>query len=155
MILAYMIIHPVEGQLNDEINNQGKEVLNQSEISLSDKLINEKIEESKLYIRSNMSNKKQMAVEQMWDAFERLKTLYGENKKTSADKLIKTVSNNSRTIKELLEKEFKDLTKIGNEFHIRHFENDRVPLESDEFREYLYFRMLTLISYCLNSLENS
>ncbi|MDT2767762.1 hypothetical protein P7G58_02625 [Globicatella sulfidifaciens] len=150
-----MIIHPVEGQLNDEINNQGKEVLNQSEISLSDKLINEKIEESKLYIRSNMSNKKQMAVEQMWDAFERLKTLYGENKKTSADKLIKTVSNNSRTIKELLEKEFKDLTKIGNEFHIRHFENDRVPLESDEFREYLYFRMLTLISYCLNSLENS
>lgn len=155
VILAYMIVHPVEGQLNDEINNQGKEVLNQSEISSSDKLINEKIEESKLYIRSNMSNKKQMAVEQIWDAFERLKTLYGENKKTSADKLIKTVSNNSRTIKELLEKEFKDLTKIGNEFHIRHFENDRVPLESDEFREYLYFRMLTLISYCLNSLENS
>lgn len=152
VILAYMIVNPVEGHLNDEIQNEGKEILNQSEISSSDKLINEKIEESKLYIRSNESNKKQMAVEQIWDAFERLKTIYGEDKKDSAEKLINTVSNGSIATKELLEKEFKELTKIGNEFHIRHFENGRKPLESDEFREYLYFRILSLISYCINKI---
>lgn len=152
VILAYMIVHPVEGQLNDEIHNEGKEILNQSEISSSDNIINEKIEESKLYIRSNESNKKQMAVEQIWDAFERLKTIYGEDKKDSTQKLINTVSNGSGTTKELLEKEFKELTRIGNEFHIRHFENGRKPLESDEFREYLYFRILSLISYCINKI---
>lgn len=93
-----------------------------------------------------------MAVEQIWDAFERLKTIYGEDKKDSTQKLINTVSNGSGTTKELLEKEFKELTRIGNEFHIRHFENGRKPLESDEFREYLYFRILSLISYCINKI---
>lgn len=153
VILAYMIVNPVEGQLNENIQNEGKETLKQPDVNSSDNLINEKIEESKLYIRSEESNKKQMAVEQIWDAFERLKTLYSEDKKTSAEKLITTVSNGSETIKDLLEKEFKDLTKIGNGFQIRHFENGKEPLESDEFREYLYFRMLTLISYCINSLK--
>lgn len=81
VILAYMIVNPVEGPLNDEIKNEGKEILNHSEISSSDNIINEKIEESKLYIRSNESNKKQIAVEQIWDAFERLKTIYGEDLK--------------------------------------------------------------------------
>lgn len=153
VILAYMIVNPVEGPLNDEIKNEGKEILNQSEISSSDNIINEKIEESKVYIRSEESNKKQMAVEQIGDAFERLKTIYGEDKKASAEKLINTVSNGSIATKELLEKEFKELTKIGNEFHIRHFENDRKLLESDKFREYLYFRMLSLISHCINSFK--
>ncbi|MBA5730184.1 hypothetical protein HW423_10355 [Aerococcaceae bacterium INB8] len=58
VILAYMIVNPVEGPLNDEIKNEGKEILNQSEISSSDNIINEKIEESKVYIRSEESNKK-------------------------------------------------------------------------------------------------
>lgn len=155
VILAYMVVNPVEGHLNDEIQNEGKEILNQLEISSSDKLINEKIEESKLYIRSNESNKKQMAVEQIWDAFERLKTIYGEDKKDSAEKLINKVSNGSIATKEVLEKEFKELTIIGNDFHIRHFENGKEPLISDAFREYLYFRILTLISYCINSLKDS
>lgn len=154
VILAYMIVNPVEGPLNDEIKNEGKEILNHSEISSSDNIINEKIEESKVYIRSEESNKKQMAVEQIWDAFERLKTIYGEDKKASAEKVINTVSNGSIATKELLEKEFKELTKIGNEFHIRHFENGRKPLESDEFREYLYFRILSLISYCVNKIQS-
>lgn len=151
VILAYMIVNPVEGHLNDEIQNEGNEILNQSEISSSDKLINEKIEESKLYIRSKESTKKQIALEQIWDAFERLKTIYGEDKKSSVEELISQISNDSKVTVELLDKEFRELTKIGNDFHIRHFENGREPLESDNFREYLYFRMLSLISYCINN----
>jgi len=55
----------------------------------------------------------------------------------------------------MLEKEFNELTKIGNNYYIRHFKNGKEPIESDDFREYLYFRMLSLISYCLNMLESN
>ena len=151
VILAYMIVNPVEGHLDDEIQNEGKEILIQSEVNSLDNLINQKLEESKLYIRSKESTKKQIALEQIWDAFERLKTIYGEDKKSSVEELISQISNDSKVTVELLDKEFRELTKIGNDFHIRHFENGREPLESDNFREYLYFRMLSLISYCINN----
>ncbi|MGH2075564.1 hypothetical protein ACRCJS_07405 [Aerococcus urinaeequi] len=137
--------------MDDEIQNEGKEILIQSEVNLLDNLINQKLEESKLYIRSKESTKKQIALEQIWDAFERLKTIYGEDKKSSVEELISQISNDSKVTVELLDKEFRELTKIGNDFHIRHFENGREPLESDNFREYLYFRMLSLISYCINN----
>jgi len=153
VILAYMIVNPVDEQSNVEIKNEGKELLNKILPTSTDNLINEKIEESKLYIRSKESNKKQTALEKIWDAFERLKTIYGEDKKTSVEKLIDTISNGSIATKKLLDKEFKELTEIGNNFQIRHFENGKEPLESDDFREYLYFRILSLISYSLYKIK--
>ncbi|UJF16747.1 hypothetical protein LZ578_12230 (plasmid) [Jeotgalibaca sp. MA1X17-3] len=152
-ILAYMIVNPVEQQSNEEINNEGSELLNQSLPRSIDEIINEKIEESKIYIRSKESKQKQIALEKIWDTFERLKTIYGKDKKKSINKLIDIVSKKSPVTKELLSKEFDELTKIGNAYHIRHFEIGKEPIHSDEFREYLYFRVLSLISYCLNEVN--
>lgn len=152
-ILAYMIVHPIEAQSNDEIKNNGSELLNQTSPKSKDAIINEKIEETKIYIRSKESNQKQIALEKIWDTFERLKTIYGEDKKKSVDILIDIVSKESPATKELLNKEFIELTHIGNTYHIRHFENGKEPIHSDDFREYLYFRILSLISYCINEMN--
>lgn len=152
-ILAYMIVNPVEKQSNEEIENAGSELLNQSPPRSIDELINEKIEESKIYIRSKDSKQKQIALEKIWDTFERLKTVYEEDKKKSVTRLIDTVSKESAVTKELLSKEFQQLTQIGNAYHIRHFENGKEPIHSDNFREYLYFRILSLISYCINEMK--
>jgi len=49
----------------------------------------------------------------------------------------------------MLNDEFLELTRIGNNYEIRHFEKGKEEIPSDEFREYLYFRMLSLISFCI------
>lgn len=152
-ILAYMIVNPVEQQSNEEIENEGNEQLNQTTPRSIDEIINEKIEESKIYIRSKESKQKQIALEKIWDTFERLKTIYGENKKKSVTRLIDIVSKESPVTKELISREFQELTQIGNNYHIRHFENGKEPIYSDDFREYLYFRILSLISYCINEMN--
>lgn len=152
-ILAYLIVHPVEEGTNEKIENKASEQLEQSTFQSIDDIVNNKIEESKLYIRDTDSDKKQIALEKIWDGFERLKTVYGKNKKTSVEKLISVVSNGSAETEKLLDKEFKELTAIGNSFQIRHFENGITGIHSDNQKEYLYFRMLSLISYCLNEMK--
>lgn len=150
-ILSYLIINPVEKQSDEMINNDAEELLTRSNKAQEDTRINELIEESKLYMRSDDSNKKQIALEKIWDAFERLKTIYGENdnKKESVQKLIDNISHGTDSNKKMFNTEFNELTRIGNEYQIRHFEKVKQPIPSDDFREYLYFRVLSLISYCI------
>ncbi|MFL2077680.1 hypothetical protein [Marinilactibacillus psychrotolerans] len=152
-ILAYLIVHPVEEESNEKIENKASEQLSQSTSESADEIVNKKIEESKVYIRDNDSDKKQIALEKIWDGFERLKTVYGEDKKKSVKELISVVSKGSTKTEELLNNEFKELTTIGNTFQIRHFENGKTSIHSNAQKEYLYFRMLSLISYCLNEMK--
>jgi hypothetical protein len=48
-----------------------------------------------------------------------------------------------------LEAEFRALTKIGNDFTIRHHEHDRYDLPSDHARDYLFIRLVGLIAFVL------
>lgn len=50
----------------------------------------------------------------------------------------------------MLDNEFRELTKIGNSYSIRHSEITQKKLPNSQFIEYLYFRMLSLISCILN-----
>lgn len=150
-ILAYLLVNPVEEQSNEAIKNDSSDLINKYDEVQEDTKINEIIEESKLYMRSEDSSRKQNALEKLWDAFERLKTIYGEagRKKETVEYIIKNVSYGSEFNRKTLNNEFKELTRIGNEYQIRHFEKGKEPIPSDEFREYLYFRLLSLISYCI------
>lgn len=90
-------------------------------------------------------NDKQIALEKLWDAFERLKTYFDGNKKISAERIINLCSFDNR----LLDDEFKVLTEIGNTYQIRHHETNRIPLTSYEHLDYLFYRMLSLINLCM------
>jgi hypothetical protein len=52
---------------------------------------------------------------------------------------------------ERLQAESKELTTIGNQFYIRHFEHDRAPLPAptDTAVDYLFTRLAALIAYLL------
>ena len=82
-----------------------------------------------------------------------MKSLFDEDKKKSVENLIETLSNGLSI--ETLNNEFKELTFIGNFYQIRHYESNKTPLKNDREREYLYYRMLNLISYCSKVIENS
>ena len=84
------------------------------------------------------------ALEKLWDAFERAKTLSpGKDKKARALALAETAAN-SPDEAELLKAEMRALTQLGNEFRIRHHEVDRIAV-SDQLVDYLFARMYALL----------
>ncbi|MGW2100010.1 hypothetical protein ACWCPX_20270 [Streptomyces olivaceoviridis] len=92
------------------------------------------------------------ALEKLWDAFERLKTLElggGSLKKTSASQLLTRAASGSEPFRELLEAEFKTLTSIGNDFTIRHHEHDKEDVPTDAAIDYLFVRLTSVISVVL------
>lgn len=96
-------------------------------------------------------NNKRLAVEKLWDAFERMKTYYYPelDKAKSADRLITNMSGNSPEFKKVYEEEFRALTKIGNDFRIRHHETNRTDIVDDRQYDYFYKRCLALISVAI------
>jgi hypothetical protein len=92
------------------------------------------------------------ALEKLWDAFERLKTLENPaDKKASIQQLLAKAAGGDALFQAHLDAECADLTKIGNSFHIRHFEINKQPLPKpiETSVDYLFTRMLSLVAYLL------
>ena len=95
----------------------------------------------------------QDALEKLWDAFERLKTIENpSNKKLSAELLINKATSDSATIfRSAVEAEFRSLTEIGNNLSIRHFEQGKEPVGDGGEKDYLFFRLYSLIWFMLRA----
>jgi len=130
--------------------NVNTDLLFNADVKTSDDELNRLISDAKR--RFVNSNDKYIALEKLWDAFERLKTYFGKNKKTSAEKLINVTSQ--ELDRGYLDEEFSALTKIGNNYRIRHHETNKVKIENNNTLNYLFFRMLNLIEYCVDALNN-
>ena len=94
------------------------------------------------------------ALEALWDAFERVKTLIDpDDKKASAVALVEMMAVDSAN-RTALDDEFTALTKLGNRFQIRHHEADRHPVES-EMIDILFVRCLALVEGAVRALARS
>jgi hypothetical protein len=131
--------------------NVNAELLFDKQVQTDDDELNKLIKEAK--DRFFNPKDKQIAIEKLWDAFERIKTYYEGNKKQSSEKLVSIISKNFNS--DLLESEFQSLTKIGNEYRIRHHETDKKEITEPKHLNYLFFRMLTLIDLCLTSINEN
>lgn len=98
---------------------------------------------------------RQDALEKLWDAFERLKTIEdGEGKKKQAEALITKATNcYGTTFCGEINEAFKTLTELGNNLYIRHSETNKEDLFDDKAREYLFMRMFSLIYFVLAKTE--
>lgn len=86
------------------------------------------------------------ATEKIWDAFERIKTFYKQyDKKCSITKLIDIVSKNNAEYREMVEEEFTSLTKLGNDFRIRHHETNKKDICCKEHYDYLFHRCIAVL----------
>jgi len=130
--------------------NQTYDLIFASNYGTPDNQLNSLLEEAK---RFYLASDYQIAMEKLWDAFERMKTVLDSNKCNGANKLIEKMAVNIE--KSLLDDEFKLLTNVGNDYRIRHHETGKIDLTSDVEKRYLYFRMLALIDFALHSLEKS
>ena len=89
------------------------------------------------------------AVEKLWDAWERLKTLEpGPDKKKQIEVLLTRAIPQSE-FRERVNQEAIALTNIGNDFAIRHTETNKIVISEPEFLDYLFHRLFALIQMLL------
>ncbi len=133
-------------------NIQGKKTTHlyyKDEIKTIDEELDSLIQEAKE--RFQKTSDKEVSLVMLWGAFERIKTFYGTNKRLSADELISQISTDFD--KEFIEKEFKELTTIGNSYRIRHHEQGKIEIKDVKHIEYLFLRMLALLNLCLENIK--
>lgn len=93
----------------------------------------------------------QTALEKIWDAFERVKTLCDIDKRTSVQKICKALSYDLSF--DVYNDEYALLTKLGNNYQIRHFETYKKEIKGNETKKYLFFRVLSLINLTLERIK--
>lgn len=94
-----------------------------------------------------------IALEKLWDAFERVKTYYDKDKKKSATVLVGQMASELDTLE--FQREFETLTNIGNAYRIRHHESNKKPLTDPSQIKYLFFRMLALMDLAVGKIRLS
>ncbi len=94
------------------------------------------------------------AVEKIWDAFERLKTYYTTmDKKASAARIVNDMAGGNATYIDLFNTEFEMLTKIGNNYRIRHHETNKTDITDQRHYDYFFNRCLSLIALAIQYLQ--
>ena len=116
--------------------------------------LKELVEQATTLYNSKIISDKQLAVEKIWDALERLKTYYSDlDKKKSSEKIVDDMSNLNDKYKELFNDEFLKLTKIGNDFRIRHHETNKIDIIDNNYYDYFFHRCYALIDLALKYLK--
>lgn len=128
-----------------------REELLRSTFSTGDGELDRMLEAGRKKIFDPDLNVRKEALEKLWDAWERVKTLEisGEgNKQASAARLLDKASPEPN-FRKVLEEEARKLTEIGNTFQIRHTETYKTPIERSEQVDNLFHRLFAMIRLVL------
>jgi hypothetical protein len=100
--------------------------------------------------RSPDPSTRREALEPLWDALERIKTILDHDKKRGVALLIERTTSDGPA-QSVLNDEFEQLTRIGNDFQIRHHETTKIPV-APEMVDYLFVRAYTLLDSAARAL---
>lgn len=67
--------------------------------------------------------------------------------------MIQNIAAGTANFNILLKSEFDSLSNIDNNYQIRHFEKGKIPINEINHIDYLFYKMIALISLCLNELN--
>ena len=110
------------------------------------------LEAARHRIASPKEDDRRDALEKLWDAFERLKTLEpGSDKRAQADALLDRAAAPGTRFRKMLGEEARALTGIGNTFRIRHSEVNQERLGSPEQVDYVFGRMFAFVRMVLKA----
>lgn len=126
-------------------------------VQTKDKELNRLVSDAVGKIRLPKLEDRKFALEKLWDAFEHSKTYFLEDgkvdKRKSVDKVLDNLSGKDTNFRKLLNEECMALTKIGNDYQIRHFEKGKIAIENSDEIDYLFYRMysyINLFSKCID-----
>lgn len=121
-----------------------REFLTNAIFVTGDSILDKMLEDSRSKFFSPIPDIRREALEKLWDAWERIKTMEDIDKKKSIKTLLDKASSEPK-FRERLDKEATELTHIGNEFLIRHSEIGKPPLKTLEQIDYLFHRLFAMI----------
>lgn len=124
------------------------EVLAQTVFNSGDSALDALLETSRNKFLNRNDTVRRESLEQLWDAWERVKTLDDPRKDRGIRSLLDQASPEP-TFRARLDSEGTALTKIGNDFMIRHHESDKVPITDSAHVDYLFHRMFAMIRLLL------
>lgn len=141
--LAYELLG--DGQIVRVVSSSLTSVIQRTQ-KTSEQALNDLLEHANTKICNPDVRVRYEALKELWDAFERIKTVSNpENKKQSMTILLDSCSSDTEFRAELGE-EAKKLTSIGNTFFIRHSEMSQVKLSDSDHIEYLFHRLASFMS---------
>ena len=127
------------------------EELRQAIFATGDSALDQLLESARSKFLSPDPGSRRDALEKIWDAWERLKTLeVGGDKRASTSALLDKAADEP-TYREMLERESRELTDIGNTFHIRHSEATQIEVRREDQVDYLFHRAFALIVFLIRS----
>ena len=140
-----------EGRIERLVSPVFQSILVQTEASTSDVELNRLLDTANRKFLNPHPQTRREALEALWDAWERLKTLDGLGDKKSQAKamLDRATGTSSPKFRDALEREAMDLTLIGNSLRIRHSETSQEILATSEHVDYLFYRLFSLIQLIL------
>ncbi|YCU41424.1 hypothetical protein ACRYG1_09480 [Mycobacteroides abscessus] len=142
----------IRGEVQRIIPEEVVHSLDSLQVPTGDEVLDNLLAEAhRLYV-SRRAADRYLALEKLWDGFERLKTIDGWTKSTGADRLAANVE--PPELRDSVKAEMLELTRIGNQFQIRHHETDKigVPVAA---QDYLMRRMSAVIALLIEVRERS
>jgi hypothetical protein len=111
--------------------------------------LDELLEDARAKFTSPSLKVRKEALEKIWDAFERLKTIEaGKDKKATVAALLAKAIRDS-DMRKRINKEMAELTEIGNTYMIRHTEVGKKPITKSEQVDYFFQRMFGVVRLLL------
>jgi hypothetical protein len=125
-----------------------REMLSRALFRTGDKILDNSLEEARMKFSSPDPIIRREALERLWDAFERLKSLPVADKKRSITIILDAVAS-EQAFRMMLESEAKQLTEIGNSFLIHHYEKRQLPVIDTDHVDYLFHRLFAFVQLLL------
>jgi hypothetical protein len=149
--LAYEL--QVNGEVRRLMPAVLREALASAEFRTEDHELNRLLESARLGIGSPDFHQRYNSLRDLWDAFERPKTLEPprDDVRRSAEALLARATQEPR-FREMLSTEMRVvLPDFGNGFFIRHANAEQVVLQTGEEIDYLFHRLFALIRFLIRS----
>ena len=141
------------GRIRRVVEGPGAQALARTPFRTGDGETDRLLEQARRRFFDRDADSGQDSIEALWDAFERLKSHFGSDKKASIEALLARAAADSAE-RDLIDAEMTTLTKIGNSWRIRHHETGKHALgEGRTLRDYLFLRMFALMSLLLARLR--
>lgn len=121
-------------------------------ITTDDQVLRELIESAVNYFYDRSGEHKKTGLEKIVDAFERLKTLEGTDKKGSIEKVFSKLSP-FELVRNMLNQDMRDLTDIANNWNIRHSEIKTKSINDPNVMEYLFYSYFNFVYLILKKYD--
>ena len=123
--------------------------LRRTVFNTGDRTLDNMLEECRAKFSDRNPLVRREALERLWDAWERLKSLADPSDKKRSIKIILDATASEPSLRARLEAEAMELNSIGNSHLIRHSEVNQVPVIDMDHIDYLFHRLFAMIQLML------